>query len=263
MSSQWKPDWQPDIWTPEAALRLSRYLHRPDYVIPPGLGTKEAACSMAAINLAITGELTDEVPACMSRVIGDWIVIMQDSMPSSMRNSGGWKALLPLAAGTGREDERERMDIVMDWMWSYVLPQFQYVADSSGYGSSWREMCTGRVVALAAVLSMQKAAVAVVVAAVQGSLAPEVADMRDAAAMAAVKARDATLSKELADQLWGVVSPGGAVSAAADAAIAAAEAAAIIVTHRDDAEAAMADMDPVALLRRLIYLGGDDDRADA
>ena len=103
-----------------------------DYVtthhIPQGLGSEEAACSVAAINLALTGELTDKIPNCMSPVIGQWIIRIQDSMPDSMRNSDEWKALLPLAAGTGREKEAERRDMIMGWMWG-ALENLQPVAD--------------------------------------------------------------------------------------------------------------------------------------
>ena len=76
--------------------------------LPSGVGTKESACSIAAINLALTGRLTDRIPDCMSEVVGKWIIVVQDAMPDKMRNSPAWKSLLPLAAGTGREREPER-----------------------------------------------------------------------------------------------------------------------------------------------------------
>ncbi|MGL5733857.1 MAG: hypothetical protein ACRCYS_03230, partial [Beijerinckiaceae bacterium] len=47
-----------------------------------GLGDKDNACSVAAINLALSGTLSDDIPACMSRVIGRWIIRTQDSMPA-------------------------------------------------------------------------------------------------------------------------------------------------------------------------------------
>lgn len=108
--------------------------------LPKGLGTKESACSVAAINLALTGELTDRIPACMSLVIGRWIIAVQDAMPSEMRNSAEWKRLLPLAAGTGRNCETERMEIILDWMWRTVLPTLQPIADRNGFGEQWRIM---------------------------------------------------------------------------------------------------------------------------
>ncbi len=111
-----------------------------DRHIPSGLGDKEEACSIAGINLALSGELTDEIPECMSLVIGKWIIAIQDGMPDAMRNSTEWKALLPLAAGTGREHEAERAAIVLDWMWS-VLAYLQPLADAKGFGDAWRTMC--------------------------------------------------------------------------------------------------------------------------
>src|SRR5882672_9277442 len=105
----------------EIQAKVEAYLK--DRYIPAGLGTKEAACSIAAINLALTGELTDRIPECMSTVIGRWILIVQDSMPDDMRNSLEWRRLLPLAAGTGREREQERLALILKWVWETVLPQ--------------------------------------------------------------------------------------------------------------------------------------------
>jgi hypothetical protein len=117
--------------------------------LPSGLGNEEAACSIAAINLALTGELTDDIPDCMSKVIGKWIIEVQDSMPDNMRNSDRWKSLLPRAAGTGRAKEKERLAIILDWMWGAVLPTLQPLADKHGFGREWRTMTTERTKAAA------------------------------------------------------------------------------------------------------------------
>lgn len=109
-----------------------------------GVGTNERACSIAAINLALNGRLTDEIPACMSLVIGKWIIVVQDAMPEAMRNSPEWLSLLPIAAGTGRDHEAERATIILDWMWGTVLPSLQPQADAGGYGAEWRTMCEQR-----------------------------------------------------------------------------------------------------------------------
>ena len=127
------------VWTQEADARLRDYLASHELVA--GIGTEESACSVAAINLAITADLTDTIPMCMSKVIGQWMMIVQDEMPSEMRNSSGWKRLLPMAAGTGREREEERLALVMDWMWGTVLPDLQSLADQGGFGAEWRTMC--------------------------------------------------------------------------------------------------------------------------
>ena len=102
--------------------------------IPAGLGDENEACSIAAINLALAGQLTDQIPDCMSPVIGRWIISVQDVIPDDMRNSLQWRDLLPLAAGTGRDpaDEKARLDIILEWMWSDVLPTVQPIADRGG-----------------------------------------------------------------------------------------------------------------------------------
>lgn len=136
-------------FTREAEVRLYEYLFRDGYIMPSGIGTKENACSIAAINLAISGELTSRIPLCMSLVMGRWIIVTQDKMPFEMRNSTEWKTLLPLAAGTGRELEQERLDMIMDWMWGKVLPWLHPIADDNGFGSQWRDMCEQRTSAAA------------------------------------------------------------------------------------------------------------------
>jgi hypothetical protein len=128
--------------TPAQEASIAAYLKGRH--IPAGVGTAESACSVAAINLALTGRLTDAIPACMSLVVGRWIIVIQDAMPDAMRNGEPWRALLPRAAGTGRAREAQRLAIIMDWMWGTVLPQLQPVADAGGYGDAWARMCSER-----------------------------------------------------------------------------------------------------------------------
>jgi hypothetical protein len=111
--------------------------------IPSGLGDEREACSVAAINLALTGQMTDSVPPCMSEVIGKWIIATQDAMPATLRNSPEWRALLPQAAGTGRDPaaERRRLDVILTHMWEVALPLVQPTADKCGFGSEWQAMC--------------------------------------------------------------------------------------------------------------------------
>ena len=127
------------VWTQEADARLRDYLASHELVA--GIGTEESTCSVAATNLALTEKVTDTIPMCMSKVIGQWMIVVQDAMPSEMRNSSGWKCLLPMAAGTGREREEERLALIMDWMWGPVLPDLQSLADQGGFGAEWRTMC--------------------------------------------------------------------------------------------------------------------------
>ena len=108
-----------------------------------GLGTKEQACSLGALNLALTGMLTDEVPECMSVVIGRWVIRVQDMMLPADRDSAAWRGLLVLAAGTGRAHEPARIAIVMDWMWD-ALATRQSHADAHGFGEAWATMLRER-----------------------------------------------------------------------------------------------------------------------
>ena len=137
-----------DKWTPEADSRLREYLARDGYVIPAGLGTKDAPCSIGAINWVATGnhrgDYTHFIPEFMSKVVGRWIITVQDEMSEEMRNSDEWKALLPLAAATGADKETDRLLILSDWMWDRVLPYLQPVADAQGFGNEWRGMCVLR-----------------------------------------------------------------------------------------------------------------------
>ena len=129
-------------FTQEHREKLRAYLK--DRYIPEGMGTKEKACSIAAINLAISGRLTDNIPDCMSEVLGRAVITLQDAMPDKMRNREEYKSLLEDMAGTGREYEKERLSILLDWMWGTVLPQVQPIADKEFFGGEWKTMCEER-----------------------------------------------------------------------------------------------------------------------
>jgi hypothetical protein len=193
-----------------------------DMHLPAGLGDEHSACSIAAINLALSGKLTDEIPDCMSKVIGRWIITTQDSMPDEMRNSDRWKSLLPLAAGTGRAKEQERLAIILDWMWKTVLPTLQPLADKEGFGAEWKRMTEERTAAAAV-----------------------------AARAAATEVRAAAWAAEAAARAWAAwaaEAAAAAVAARAWAAVAAREAAWAARAGQDSWEA----FDPPALLNRLI-----------
>jgi hypothetical protein len=229
----------PSAFPVDAAKRLSAYLAT--HHLSAGLGTEEEACSIAAINLVLTGQLTDEIPDCMSMVIGRWVRRIQDTMPDTMRNSERWKALLPVAAGTGRDpgDERRRLDLIMEWMWATVLPSVQPVADRHGFGEEWRRMTTANAAAVDAAADAADAAavVAAVVAAYAAYAAYAVAAY---AAYAAKAAAAACADAACADAAYAAY--------AANAANAAANAAA----------AAWETFDPPGLLAQLIDVGNDN-----
>ena len=98
--------------TADQRLRIAETIAR--MTLPRGIGNEHNACALAAINLGLTGTLTDHVPPCMSEVIGNWMLKMQDLMPHSLRNSDEWRNLIPLAAGTGREHEAALLAILFD-----------------------------------------------------------------------------------------------------------------------------------------------------
>ena len=108
--------------------------------IPSGLGSVENASTIAALNLSLSGELTYDIPACCSEVIGRWIIVIQDAMPAKMRNSERYKMLVPYLAGTGRAHEKERLDIILDWLMSTALPILQDYADTHGFSTEWKNM---------------------------------------------------------------------------------------------------------------------------
>lgn len=108
------------------------------HTLSRGIGNKESACSIAAINLALDGRLTDEIPNCMSQIIGNWIIRVQDFMPNEIRNGNEWRNLLPFAAGTGRKSERARLEAILNWYWE-LMPEGQEAAERFGIGVMWSD----------------------------------------------------------------------------------------------------------------------------
>jgi hypothetical protein len=224
-------------FTQEHRAKLEKYLAT--HTLPRGLSTKESACSIAAINLAVSGKLTDDIPDCMSDVLGRAAITLQDGMPSEMRNSEKYKALLPDMAGTGRKHEQERLAILLDWMWSVVLPKLQSIAESKGFGDAWKNMCQLKTAAAA-----RAAAHAASAAASAADYAADAAIYAARAAIYAARAADAASAHAAA----GALAAYAAYAAAADAARAADYAAA----------AGAADfwetVDPIGVLERMTYL---------
>ena len=224
-----------DQYTIENRSKLEAYLAT--HSLPSGLGNEESACTVAAINLAITGKLTDGTPSCMSLVLGRTTIQMQDGMPDQMRNSKRYKSLIPDMPGTGRERETERLAVLMDWVWTVVLPQLQPLADNHGFGSAWKNMCEVKTpdAAVRAARAARAADYAAGYAANAAALAAA-----DAARFAAGAAADAARAAA------GVAV--AAARAAAGVAVAAARAAANVVKFWEV-------VDPIGLLERMTYLG--------
>lgn len=99
--------------------------------------------SMATINLSLTSQITDEVPASMSEIIAIWLMGADSASPPAILRSTRWNGLLLLAANSGRALEEERAAIVMDWVWS-MLKSLQPLAVQGGFGTQWLSMTTNR-----------------------------------------------------------------------------------------------------------------------
>ena len=129
-----------------AQARLRAWLDTPKRTLTSGIGNGQDTCSMGAINLALAHRITAKVPDCMSQVIGEWIVIVQDQMPHAMRNSTHWRTMLPLAAATGRTRETQRKAVLLQWLFDTVLPVAHEAAEAQGFGKAWKKLCEQRTV---------------------------------------------------------------------------------------------------------------------
>lgn len=199
---------------------------------------------------------------CVSPVIGAWIAPVHNALPLDI-SRGAWRWLVPLAVRAGRdpEHERQRLALIMDWVWGTVLPALQPLADSlrplggrPGFANEWRAMITERSV---------DAAVAASVAATSASFALDVPGDEAAAAAAGV-------AKEAARAAHAVQTVGAEAAAAyaartaapaaraADAGASAAVRAPIPLTRPPPGPAAAATwvaLDPPMLLARLLAVG--------
>ena len=225
-------------FTDDMRAKLIAYLETHD--LPSGLGDEESACTLAAIRLAYDGELNDNIIDCMSPVLGKAAMRLQDAMPDDMRNSTRYKNLIPNMPGTGREREAERLAILMDWMWTVVLPQLQPTADKCGYGAEWRHMCETKTAA----------------AANAAAAAAYYADASAAAANAAAAAyyADASAAYASADASAAYASADASAAYYADAAASAAYASAASAAASADASAFWEAVDPIGVLERMTYL---------
>jgi hypothetical protein len=69
-----------------------------------GLNNSKTPCTIAAINLTLSGRFTDDCPHCMSPELCDFVVILQDSLSHECRNSPEWKSIIPLLLNTKDQD---------------------------------------------------------------------------------------------------------------------------------------------------------------
>jgi hypothetical protein len=212
-----------------------------------GIGTAEEPCSIAAINLALSGRLTDDIPDCMSPAVGRWIIRIQDAMPDDLRNSERWRSLLPLAAETGRNHEAERAAALLDWLWGAVLPRLQPLADANGFGAAWTAMHQSRTAAAAREAARE---------ATRGAVARATEVAAWVGRILAVETADAAARAEAEATAWA-----GAAGATKETAEATAWAARAVEAARTTARATKASsdywtaVDPCAMLDQLINIG--------
>lgn len=113
--------------------------------IGAGVGNEAKHCSVAAINYALTGRVIDDTPDCASYAVCKWVIIIQDSIPTQIRNSPEWRDCVCLIPGTRDGRDGERIEIVMGFMWD-CLSSIQAIADKYGYGAEWSEMLSKKTV---------------------------------------------------------------------------------------------------------------------
>jgi hypothetical protein len=127
-----------------------------------------------------------------------------------LRNSARWKSLLPLAAGTGRELEQERLKIILDWMWGTVLPSVQLLADQQGFGAQWQKMTAERTAESATEAAVRVVGVAAVMAGAAAWAAEAARATASAASAAAWAAREAQWAAAAAGaEAWANFDPCG------------------------------------------------------
>ena len=88
-----------------------------------GIGSYTEPCTIAAINIALTGKLTDETPDCASPVICSWVRKVQDNCPPNLgRDNPSWRFAVPMIAGTRkwRDEDGQRLTIILKWMWDAI-----------------------------------------------------------------------------------------------------------------------------------------------
>jgi hypothetical protein len=71
-----------------------------------GLDDSQTPCTIAAINLTLSGRFTDDCPRCMSQELCDFVIILQDSLSHESRNSPEWKSVIPLLLNTKDQNEK-------------------------------------------------------------------------------------------------------------------------------------------------------------
>ena len=77
-----------ESFTKEDREKISRFLSKTR--LHQGLGSAVSPCSIAAINIALTGDIGDHRPPCMSPVIHRFIIEAQDKAAWALAGCKAW-----------------------------------------------------------------------------------------------------------------------------------------------------------------------------
>ena len=185
-----------------------------------GIGDEDEMCTIATVNMALTGELTDDLHPCVSPIIHQWVRVTQDAMPEAIRDSNEWRECVPLIAGSVASDEieRARLERIMAWMWDALGDEAVLAAVPEDARPAWDYMLSERTAAatVTAVVAIRYAVAVAPAAARADAVAAAVAAAAAtsyATAAAADAAADATryaaVATRAADDYWGRRDPAG------------------------------------------------------
>ena len=163
-------------------------------------------CTIAAINIALTGKLTDKAHPCVSEVIRQWVIRVQDAMPVEMLNEPQWRQAAIGIAGSAAppEVEQRRVELTVEWMWDRLADPAVLAAVPVSARGMWDRMLAERTAdaARAAYAAAYAAADAATYAACAAAYAADAADAATYAAAAATAAYAAYAYAGGADAYW-------------------------------------------------------------
>lgn len=131
-----------------AAIRAA--LHSPDLTLVKGTGSAGMpgvgrACTIAEINLVLTGVLDAGQHPCIDEVIRHWVIRVQDAMPDEIRNSPEWRAAAVGIAGSADGSKRQaRRAVLMEWMWQTLADEAVVAGVPVSARPAWGQMLTER-----------------------------------------------------------------------------------------------------------------------
>lgn len=81
-----------------------------------------------------------------SKIASRWVRFVESELPKKIRNTAKWRAALRKLEICGNEPaaERRRKELLLDWLWTKVMPTLQPRATACGIAREWRKMCKQR-----------------------------------------------------------------------------------------------------------------------